>query len=165
MSGRLRGFTATVIVLSDRASSGSYEDKSGPVLERLLVDEGAEVVERLLLPDGLDPLAGTLRRIAGTGGVDFVATSGGTGFSPRDVTPEATRSVVERLTPGIDELIRAEGRAFTKLAAASRAVSGIRGQTFICNLSGSPGAVEEQFGILMEVLPHVLHILTGKPKP
>lgn len=155
---------AAVVVLSDRASSGGYEDRSGPLLQSLLEQQGATVAERLLLPDGIEPLAGELDRLAHETGVHLVCTSGGTGFSPRDVTPEATRQVIERLTPGIDELIRSEGRKHTPLAAASRAVSGIAAGTFIVNLSGSPRAVEEQFAILMEVLPHVLGILTGRKK-
>lgn len=158
---RLKGYRVAIIVLSDRAAEGIYEDKSGPVLEELVTASGADVFERLLLPDGIEVLSQELVRLADSGAVHLILTSGGTGFSPRDVTPEATRAVIERYTPGIDELIRGEGRKFTPLAAASRAVSGIRGRCLIINLSGSPRAVEEQYSILMELLPHVLNILHG----
>ena len=152
---------AAIITLSDSGHAGCREDKSGPVIAELLTAAGYTVTETLLLPDGVEPLAGELRRICDNGAADLVLTTGGTGFSPRDLTPEATRSVVERPTPGIPEAMRRLSLDITPRAMLTRAEAGIRNRTLIVNLPGSPKAVRECLEYILPPLEHGLEILLG----
>lgn len=154
-------FTAAVITLSDKGSAGEREDKSGPEMAEGLLKAGFDVVERLLLPDDKALLKKELIRLSDQRQVSLILTSGGTGFSVRDVTPEATLEVMTRNAPGIAEAIRAESMKFTKRAMLSRGVSVIRGRTLIVNLPGSPKAVKESMEIMMESVRHGLGILRG----
>lgn len=155
-------FRAAVVTLSDRASRGERIDKSGPLLAGLLKDEGFEVIEELILPDDSGEIIKNLIRLADRRDADLILTTGGTGFSDRDVTPEATLAVSTKNAPGIAEAIRAGSMKYTPKAMLSRGVSAIRNHTLIINLPGSPKAVEESFGIIREILPHALGILTGR---
>ncbi len=156
-----RPFTAAVITLSDKGAAGEREDKSGPEVERLLTEAGYEVVETLLLADEQAALERQLIRLADQRQVSVIMTTGGTGFSVRDITPEATIAVCDRMANGIAEAIRAYSMAITPRAMLSRAVSGIRGRTLIVNLPGSPKAVQEALEFLLPSLGHGLGILRG----
>lgn len=156
-----RPFTAAVITLSDKGAAGEREDKSGSEVERLLTEAGYEVVERLLLADEQAALERQLIRLADQRQVSVIMTTGGTGFSVRDVTPEATIAVCDRMANGIAEAIRAYSMTITPRAMLSRAVSGIRGRTLIVNLPGSPKAVREALEFLLPSLGHGLGILRG----
>ncbi len=157
-----RPFTAAVVTLSDRAFAGEYTDESGPALAALLEEEGFEVIETPVLPDDTDMLKNTLIRLADRRDADLILTTGGTGFSPRDITPEATLAAATRNAPGIAEAIRAGSMKFTPKAMLSRGVSVIRNNTLIINFPGSPKAVRECFDIIKEPLAHGLGILTGR---
>ena len=152
---------AAIITLSDAGSAGRREDKSGPVIRELLEAAGYEIVHTVLLPDGVEPLAGELKRLCDGEIADLVLTTGGTGFSPRDLTPEATRSVVERPAPGIAEAMRWQSLQITPRAMLSRAEAGIRKGTLIVNLPGSPKAVRECLEFILPALGHGLEILKG----
>ncbi len=156
-----RPFTAAVITLSDKGAAGKREDKSGPKIGELLAAAGYEVKERLLLPDGREPLTHQLIRLADQRQMNVIFTTGGTGFGERDVTPEATKAVCERMADGIAEAIRSYSMRFTPRAMFSRGVAGIRGKTLMINLPGSPKAVEEALGFLLPQLSHGLGILRG----
>lgn len=156
-----RPFTAAVITLSDRAFSGEYEDRSGPLVRETLEKNGYEVLETLVLPDGRAMLEANLRRLADQRQVSLILTTGGTGFSERDVTPEATEAVCERRVPGIGEALRAYSLQFTPNAILSRQTAGIRGKTLIVNLPGSPKACREDLEFLLPPLRHGLGILRG----
>ena len=156
-----KAFTAAVITLSDKAFRGEREDKSGPEAAGLLREAGYEVVETLLLADEPEQLKCELCRLADERLVDLIITSGGTGFSLRDRTPEATLAVADRSAPGIAEYIRARSMEITPRAMLGRGVSVIRGTTLIINLPGSPKAVRESLGFIMDTLEHGLKILRG----
>lgn len=156
-----RPFTAAVITLSDKGAAGEREDKSGPLIEEILVGRGYEVIERLLLPDGQKALERQLCRLADQRQVNVIFTTGGTGFSERDVTPEATTAVCDRMANGIAEAIRHYSLGITGRAMLSRAVSGIRKKTLIVNLPGSPKAVRESLEYVLPHLDHGLGILRG----
>lgn len=152
-----------ILTVSDRGARGEYEDRSGPLLAEIVQSRTPwQVSHRAIVADELDEIAGTLRRWC-EDGVNLILTSGGTGFAPRDVTPEATKAVIERETPGIVEALRAESLKITRHAMLSRAVAGIRGQTLIINLPGSPKAVRENMDVLLPILPHALELLTDAP--
>ena len=153
---------AVVITVSDACSRGEREDASGAALKQLLTDLGAEIVESKILSDDRDPLEQTLRKFAERNDVNLIITTGGTGLGPRDNTPEATASLIEREAPGIAEAIRAESLKATKMAMLSRGVCGVRSGTLIVNLPGSPKAVRESFAVIAPVLPHALDLLAGK---
>lgn len=157
-----RPYQAAVITLSDKGNQGLREDTSGPVITKRLLDAGYDVVETLLLPDGKEKLKKELCRLADQRQVDLILTTGGTGFSPRDVTPEATKEVAERDVPGIAEAMRAASMKITKHAMLSRAVSVIRGKTLIINLPGSPKACRECMDVFMDTIPHGLDLLRGQ---
>ena len=157
-----RPFTAAWITLSDKGSQGLREDESGPLIGRILSENGYDVVETTMIPDDEDILKKELIRLADQRQVNLIMTTGGTGFSPRDITPEATEAVCERMTPGISEAIRAYSMTKTPRAMLSRAVSGIRGTTLIINLPGSPKAVRESMEFIMSSLKHGLEILNGR---
>jgi len=153
---------AVVLTISDACSRGEREDTSGAALAQLLTDLGATIVERKILSDDLEPLAQTLLELADRSDVNLIITTGGTGLGPRDNTPEATQSVIEREAPGVAEAIRAESLKVTPMAMISRGVCGVRSETLIINLPGSPKAVKESFAVIAPVLSHALDLLAGK---
>ena len=156
-----RPFTAAVITLSDKGSKGERVDESGPKAVAMLEEAGYEVVETMILPDEEELLKTQLIRLADGRQVDLVLTSGGTGFSLRDRTPEATMAVMDRNAPGIAEYMRMKSAEITDRALLSRAASVIRGTTLIVNLPGSPKAVEESLGFILHALDHGIKILRG----
>lgn len=156
-----RPFTAAVVTLSDKGAKGEREDKSGPAIQEMLEKEGYRVVETLLLPDGKQPLSKELCRLADQRQVNVIFTTGGTGFSERDLTPEATVDVCDRMANGIADAIRQYSLTITGRAMLSRAVSGIRKKTLIINLPGSPKAVKESLEYVLPQLEHGLGILRG----
>lgn len=157
------GVRAAVVTVSDRCAKGERKDESGATLAVLLREAGAEVVAAEILPDDLEPLAAALRRHADRPDVNLVLTTGGTGLSPRDNTPEATRSVIEREVPGIPEAMRAGTLAQTPAAMLSRGLCGVRSGALIVNLPGSPKGVRECFAILRPVLRHAVALVAGRP--
>lgn len=152
-----------ILTISDRSARGEREDVSGPVLAAAVMAEGWQVLETGLLPDELELIREKLIEWSDSKRFDVLLTTGGTGFSPRDVTPEATRLVIERLTPGLDEAMRAASLKLTPHAMLSRAISGIRNQTLIINLPGSPKGALENLQIVMPVLTHALKLLREDP--
>lgn len=153
---------AAILVSSDAGYRGEREDLSGPEVKRIAEENGYEVVSVTILPDEQDMLENEMKRIADENRAELILTTGGTGFSVRDCTPEATIAVSERLVPGIPEAMRAYSMQFTKRAMLSRGVSGIRKQTLILNLPGSPKAVRECLEYVMPELEHGIEILTGE---
>lgn len=156
-----RPFQAAVITLSDKGFRGEREDKSGPLLVSLLEELGYEVVESLILPDVQSRIETELLRLADGRQVDLIVTTGGTGLSKRDVTPEATLAVATRNVPGISEAIRAYSMGITKRAMLSRGVSVLHNDTLIVNLPGSPKAVKESMDVIASELGHGIKILKG----
>ena len=153
---------AVVITLSDACARGERADESGAVLIELLRELRAEIVATEVLPDDLEPLSDKLRAYAERADVNLIVTTGGTGFSPRDNTPEATRSVIERDAPGLAEAMRAETLKQTPTAMISRGVCGIRACTLIINLPGAPKAVRECFAVIRPVLGHAVTLMAGR---
>ena len=151
-----------IITSSDSGYRGEREDLSGPAIETMLPSGLYQVVSYRILPDEMEELKGEMIRLSDEEQCDLILTTGGTGFSPRDITPEATLAVCDRMAPGIAEAIRAYSLAITKRAKLSRAVSGMRGKTLIINLPGSPKAVKEALEYILDTLPHGIDILTGK---
>lgn len=149
-----------IICVSDRCSKGICEDKSGPLIKELVSHLGI-TKEYIIVPDEKEEIEKTLIYLSDNIKADIVFTTGGTGFAPRDVTPEATLSVIERNAPGIAEAIRMKSLEITPKAMLSRAVSGIRGQTLIINLPGSPKAVKESIEVILPVLSHAVETLSG----
>ncbi|HEX8137848.1 MAG TPA: MogA/MoaB family molybdenum cofactor biosynthesis protein [Pyrinomonadaceae bacterium] len=160
MGERIR---AVVLTVSDRSARGEQEDVSGRVLAELLEEMGAEVLAREILSDDLEPLSERLRAVAERADVNLIVTTGGTGFAPRDNTPEATRAVIEREAPGLAEAMRVETMRQTPTAMISRGVCGIRSGTLIVNLPGSPNGVRESFAVIRPVLRHAVSQLAGQP--
>lgn len=152
---------AAVLTVSDGVASGSREDKSGEVLAERAASAGFEVVERRTVADERDQIAGALEQLAGL--AELVLTTGGTGFAPRDVTPEATAAVVERPTPGLDEAMREVSRRASPHGLLSRGSSGIRGAALIINFPGSPRACAECFDAIAPALGHGVELLTSRP--
>lgn len=153
---------AAIITSSDTGYRGEREDLSGPAIREILEREGYEVVSMDLLPDDREILAGRMAEIADSGEAELILTTGGTGFSQRDVMPEATEDIIERRVPGIPEAIRAYSMTITKRAMLSRATAGIRKKTLIINLPGSPKAVRESLEYIVDSLAHGIEILTGE---
>ncbi len=151
--------TAAVLTLSDKGSKGEREDLAGPIIREMITEIGATVKYYAVIPDERDLI--TERLIEYSNKVDLVITTGGTGLSPRDVTPEATREVIDREIPGIAEAMRLAGLEKTKRAMLSRAVAGVRGKTLIINLPGSPKAVREGLEAVMDVIPHAIEKISG----
>lgn len=157
-----RPWQAAVITLSDKGARGERKDESGPAIVRRLEESGYEVVEQILLADEQTALKAQLIRLADQRQLDLILTTGGTGFSPRDTTPEATLAVATRLAPGIAEAVRAASMQFTKHAMLSRAQSVIRGKTLIINLPGSPKACMESMDVFMDTIPHAMGLLRNE---
>lgn len=152
-----------ILTISDRGAAGQTEDKSGPLIAQILQNRTTwEIVKQEIIPDDQPTIAKTLLQWCEEN-INLILTTGGTGFAPRDVTPEATRQVIEREAPGIAEALRAESLKITRHAMLSRAVAGIRGRTLIINLPGSPKAVKESLDVLLPILPHALDLLTNAP--
>ena len=151
-----------IVTVSDRASKGEYEDKSGPMIKELVEAAGMEVIDYVIVPDEKSQIAKKLLYFSDQRQADLVFTTGGTGFSKRDVTPEATKQVVEREVPGIGEALRAYSLTITPKAMLSRQTAGIRGNTLIINLPGSPKACKENIDYIMTPLKHGLGILSGR---
>lgn len=156
-----RAFTAAIITVSDKGAVGKRVDESGPLIESMLKDAGYDVKETLIIPDEMSQISQSLIRLADQRQINLILTTGGTGFSPRDVTPEATVAVCERMADGISEAIRMNSMQYTKRAMLSRAKSGIRGKSLIVNLPGSPKAVKETLEFLIPNVKHGIEILTG----
>lgn len=152
--------TAAVLTLSDQGAAGLREDTSGPAIRERLAQLGITVSEHAIQSDDPDAIAARLREWI-VQGFDLIVTTGGTGFGPRDNTPEATQQVIEREAPGLAELMRAEGLRKTPMAALSRGLCGIAGRTLIVNLPGSERAVRENLDALAPVLPHALQLIAG----
>ena len=157
-------FTAAVVTVSDRSFRGERPDGSGPVVKELLEGTGYRVIRMEIVPDEQREIEGILVALADREDVALVVTTGGTGFSPRDVTPEATEAVLERRTPGIPEAMRAESMRITPRGMLSREAAGIRGQTLIVNCPGSEKAARECLGAVLPALGHGLEILRGISK-
>ena len=153
---------AVVITASDKGYAGERADASGPLLADALRAMSVEVVAQIVLPDDQARIAAALAEHADSGTVDLIMTTGGTGASPRDRTPEATLAVIEREMPGLAEMLRFEGYKHTPQAVLSRGVAGIRGRCLIVNLPGSPRAVREDMALLASVLPHAIEMLRGE---
>ncbi len=151
--------TVAVLTLSDKGSKGEREDLSGPAIGEMLKPIGAEVKYYEMLPDEREVIKEKLIELSAN--VDLILTTGGTGLSPRDVTPEATMEVVDREIPGIAEAMRAEGMKKTARSMLSRAVAGVRGKTLIVNLPGSPTAVKENLAAIIDVIPHAVEKIKG----
>ena len=156
-----RPWQAAVVTLSDKGAAGEREDKSGPAIASRLRSSGYEVVEQILIADDPELLKRHLIRLADQRQLDLILTTGGTGFAPRDTTPEATLAVAHRNAPGIAEAIRAASMAVTPRAMLSRGVSIIRGKTLIVNLPGSPKACMESMDAFLDAIPHGLSLLRG----
>jgi len=153
---------AKILVLSDLATKGEREDRSGPAIRDILEAHGWQAPSLELLPDDLDQIRDRLIAWTDSEDCDAIFTSGGTGIGPRDVTPEATRSVIETEVPGLAELMRSEGTKSTPMAALSRAIAGVRKGKLIVNLPGSPRGARESLESIMEVLPHAIDQIQGR---
>lgn len=154
-------YTVGIITASDKGYLGEREDLSGAVIEAMVQEAGYKVVSKVILPDEQKLLEAEMRRLSDFICVNLILTTGGTGFSPRDITPEATLAVIERETPGISEAIRNHSMKITSKAMLSRARSGIRGKTLIVNLPGSPKAVMESLEYIIKPIFHGIQILVG----
>lgn len=148
---------AAVLTVSDRCARGEAEDRSGPAVAATLAEWGAEVAMQKVVPDDREAVSGAIRELAK--GADLVVTTGGTGVSLRDVTPEATRAVLDRLAPGFGEEMRRRSREITPLSIVSRGIAGTLGRTFVLNLPGSPKGAVECLGFVREAVLHALHLL------
>ncbi len=153
-----------ILTLSDRSARGEREDRSGPALASRVEEEGWSVVRKLILPDDEAAIRETLSAWADAGDFDIILTTGGSGFAPRDVTPEATRAVIDREAPGLAEAMRAVSLKITPHAMLSRIVAGIRKQTIIINLPGSPKGAVENLEVVIPVLPHAIQLLRDDPE-
>lgn len=151
-----------IITSSDSGYAGEREDKSGPVIAEMVTAAGYTVVSQEILPDDYEMLTKRMAEICDNNGAELILTTGGTGFSVRDIMPEATAAVCERMVPGIPEAMRAYSMQFTPRAMLSRAASGIRKRTLIVNMPGSPKAVRESLEFILPSLGHGLEILTGE---
>ena len=152
-----------ILTLSDRSARGERDDVSGPVLAKRIEAENWTVARQSLLPDDESAIRATLSEWADSGELDVIITTGGTGFAPRDITPEATRAVIDREAPGLAEAMRAASLQITPHAMLSRVVTGIRKKTLIINLPGSPKGAVENLQVVLPVLPHAIQLLHEDP--
>lgn len=157
-----RTYRAAIVTVSDSVAGGTREDLSGPAVTRILQAAGWEVHSSEILPDDFSLLRERLSALGSDTELDAVFTTGGTGIGPRDRTPEATTSVMERSVPGLAELMRRAGVMKTPLAALSRAVVGVKGKTLLINLPGSPSGAEDSLNAILEVLPHAVAVVRGE---
>jgi len=155
-------FNVSILTISDKGWRGQRYDKSGEVIRDSLSALGTNVVEYEVVPDEKDVIAQKLTEWADKGTIDVIVTTGGTGLAARDVTPEATLSVVDKVVPGLAEAMRAETFHITPSAILSRAVAGVRGRCLIINLPGSPRAVQECLSVILPVIPHAIEIIKGE---
>lgn len=160
----LRGAKVAVLTLSDSIARGEHEDRSGELIAETVRAAGGDVVARDVLPDDQERIASRLRSYADALGADLVLTTGGSGVAPRDVTPEATLQVVDRLVPGLVEAARVQTMAKTPLAMVARGVAGIRRRTLIFNLPGSPKAVQEWLEVVLPAIGHAVDLLREQPR-
>ena len=151
--------TAAILTISDRSSRGEYEDRSGPVIEELLKSINAKIAQYRIIPDEQDVIAQALRHLSDHLNVDLIVTTGGTGLTARDVTPEATLEVIDKRIPGLEEAMRAESIKITPHGMLSRAIAGLRHKTLIINLPGSPKAVRETLSVVLPALPHAVELI------
>lgn len=155
-------FTAGILTVSDKGSRGERKDESGPAIRELLTGIGFHISEYAIVPDEKKDISAKLLIWARGGTVDLILTNGGTGLTPRDVTPEATLAVLEKLAPGFSEAMRAESLKLTPKAMLSRGISGTLGKTLIINLPGSPKAVRECLGVILPALTHAIETVRGE---
>jgi molybdopterin adenylyltransferase len=160
---------AAILTISDKGAAGEREDTSGAAIRELLESIGATIDRYEIIPDEQATISARLQEWAGDG-LDLIITTGGTGLGPRDITPEATREVLDYEVPGLAEAMRAEGLKHTPMSMLSRALAAVRGRTLIVNLPGSPKAVRENLSVILPVLPHAVELLRGeqsehKPSP
>jgi molybdopterin adenylyltransferase len=153
---------AAIVTISDSVAAGTREDRSGLRLRERAEALGWEVRALEIVPDEVDQIAGVLKRLADSGHVSLILTTGGTGVALRDVTPEAARTVIDREIPGLGEVMRAEGRKVTPFAALSRSMAGVRGRTLIVNLPGSPKGAVESLDAIAKLVPHIVDLLEGR---
>jgi molybdopterin adenylyltransferase len=153
-----------IITLSDKGSRGEREDKSSLIIRDMIKQIDAGVDHSEVLPDEKSVIVDVLSRLSDSGTIDLILTTGGTGVAPRDVTPEATLEVIDRNVPGMAEAMRAESLKKTPHAMISRAITGIRKQTLIVNLPGSPRAVRENLAVILSALPHAIEKIKGDPR-
>jgi molybdopterin adenylyltransferase len=157
-----RVMRVAVLTVSDGVATGARIDASGGVIEDWARERGYDLAERLAVPDETGPIADAVARLCDDDGCDLLLTTGGTGLTPRDVTPEATRAVLDRLAPGIAEAIRVEGLRKTPRAALGRGVAGVRGATLVVNLPGSPGGVSDGLEVLSVFVDHAVELVRGR---
>jgi len=155
-------FTVGILTISDKGAKGERDDESGAVIRKMITGIGAKITHYEIVPDEKDHISGKLVEWADVSRVNLILTTGGTGLSPRDITPEVTLAVIDRLAPGFSEAMRAESIRITPKGMLSRGVSGTLGKTLIINLPGSPKAVRECLDAIMPALPHGIEMLTGK---
>lgn len=155
----MRQIRVGILTISDRAFRGEREDLSGPALSQVVLSQGWLIADQALVPDEKEQISKTLKTWAKSDKMDVILTTGGTGFSPRDVTPEATLLVLERLAPGLAEFMRLESLKKTPHAALSRSVAGIASKTLIVNLPGSPTAAVENLATILPLIPHAVELL------
>ena len=156
-------FKVAILTISDRGSKGEREDSSGPLIQQMVKDLPAEVIHYEIIPDEKEIIVKALKKSVDQLKADLILTTGGTGLSPRDVTPDATLEVIEKQVPGFSEAMRAESLRKTPHAMISRAIAGVRGSSLIVNLPGSPKSVKENIGVILPALPHALSKLKGDP--
>jgi molybdopterin adenylyltransferase len=157
-------FKVAILTISDRGSKGERKDSSGPMIKEMIRNLPAEVVYYEIIPDEKEKIAEALKKSADQLKADLILTTGGTGLSPRDVTPDATLKVIEKEVPGFSEAMRAESLRKTPHAMISRAIAGVRGSSLIVNLPGSPKSVRENLIVILPALPHALSKLKGDPE-
>jgi len=153
-----------ILTVSDRSWRGERPDASGPALAEAVLAQGWQVAHTIILPDDVDQLATQIAQWSDSGTVDIILTTGGTGFSQRDVTPEATAAVIHRSAPGLAEAMRQASLKITPHAMLSRAIAGIRGRTLIINLPGNPQGAVENLAVIVPVLPHAVQLLADDPQ-